>query len=402
MSWHDEIEVITVADAATAARLMQEVGADAGGIDLMLPKACFYCLKLKDVPARAANILKQEILARGGEAAMAAGVAGWSVDKTDVLIFATRRQLELLVAKLPVQGFGLDKLAAGIKTTLANWERNDVREIGCPRGPLVLGKRTLVMGIVNVTPDSFSDGGQFYDPGAAVEHAHQLVAEGADIIDVGGESTRPGHEPVSAAEEWRRLEPVLTRLTREIKVPISVDTYKASTARRALEMGVDIINDIWGFRVDPEMARVCGQYQAAVVLMHNQEGTSYKDLMFDILTFLRQSIQLAEDNGVPPEKIIVDPGIGFGKDLDQNLEVMGRLEEFKVLGKPVLLGTSRKSMIGRTLDLPVDQRLEGTAATVALGIARGVDIVRVHDVRAMVRVARMTDAIVRRKKGSTR
>ncbi|OIQ62245.1 dihydropteroate synthase [Neomoorella thermoacetica] len=397
MSWHDEIEVITVADAATAARLMQEVGADAGGIDLMLPKACFYCLKLKDVPARAANILKQEILARGGEAAMAAGVAGWSVDKTDVLIFATRRQLELLVAKLPVQGFGLDKLAAGIKTTLANWERNDVREIGCPRGPLVLGKRTLVMGIVNVTPDSFSDGGQFYDPGAAVEHAHQLVAEGADIIDVGGESTRPGHEPVSAAEEWRRLEPVLTRLTREIKVPISVDTYKASTARRALEMGVDIINDIWGFRVDPEMARVCGQYQAAVVLMHNQEGTSYKDLMFDILTFLRQSIQLAEDNGVPPEKIIVDPGIGFGKDLDQNLEVMGRLEEFKVLGKPVLLGTSRKSMIGRTLDLPVDQRLEGTAATVALGIARGVDIVRVHDVRAMVRVARMTDAIVRRK-----
>ncbi|AKX92939.1 dihydropteroate synthase [Moorella thermoacetica] len=402
MSWHDEIEVITVADAATAARLMQEVGADAGGIDLMLPKACFYCLKLKDVPARAANILKQEILARGGEAAMAAGVAGWSVDKTDVLIFATRRQLELLVAKLPVQGFGLDKLAAGIKTTLANWERNDVRKIGCPRGPLVLGKRTLVMGIVNVTPDSFSDGGQFYDPGAAVEHAHQLVAEGVDIIDVGGESTRPGHEPVSAAEEWRRLEPVLTRLTREIKVPISVDTYKASTARRALEMGVDIINDIWGFRADPEMARVCGQYQAAVVLMHNQEGTSYKDLMFDILTFLRQSIRMAEDNGVPPEKIIVDPGIGFGKDLDQNLEVMGRLEEFKVLGKPVLLGTSRKSMIGRTLDLPVDQRLEGTAATVALGIARGVDIVRVHDVRAMVRVARMTDAIVRRKKGSTR
>lgn len=160
----------------------------------MLPKACFYCLKLKDVPARAANILKQEILARGGEAAMAAGVAGWSVDKTDVLIFATRRQLELLVAKLPVQGFGLDKLAAGIKTTLANWERNDVRKIGCPRGPLVLGKRTLVMGIVNVTPDSFSDGGQFYDPGAAVEHAHQLVAEGVDIIDVGGESTRPGHE----------------------------------------------------------------------------------------------------------------------------------------------------------------------------------------------------------------
>lgn len=397
MSWHDEIEIITVPDAATAARLMQEAGADAGGIDLMLPKARFYCLKLKGVPARAANILKQELLARGGEAAMAAGVAGWSVDRTDVLIFATRRQLELLVAKLPVQGFGLEKLAAGIKNSLANWEQDGVREIRCPRGPLVLGRRTLVMGIVNVTPDSFSDGGRFFDPGAAVEHAHQLVAEGADIIDVGGESTRPGHEPVSAAEEWRRLEPVLVRLTREIKVPISVDTYKAGTARRALEMGVDIINDVWGFEADPEMARVCGQYRAAVVLMHNQEGTSYRDLMFDILTFLRRGIQRAEENGVPPENIIVDPGIGFGKDLDQNLEVMARLEEFRVLGKPVLLGTSRKSMIGRVLDLPVDQRLEGTAATVALGIARGVDIVRVHDVRAMVRVARMTDAMVRRK-----
>ncbi|BCV20059.1 dihydropteroate synthase [Moorella sp. Hama-1] len=396
MSWQDQIEIINITDTATAARLMGEVGADSAGIELMLPKARHYCLKLKDVPARAANILKQELLARGGEAAMAAGVAGWSVDRTDILIFASRRQLELLLAKLPRQGFGLDKLADGIREALDNWEEQGYRQIACPRGPLSLGQRTLVMGIVNVTPDSFSDGGHFYDPGAAVEHAHRLIAEGADIIDVGGESTRPGHEPVDTAEEWRRLEPVLRRLIKEIKVPISVDTYKAITARRALEMGVDIINDIWGFQADPEMARVCGQYQVAVILMHNHDGTQYRDLMFDILNFLRTSIKLAEDNGVPAEKIIIDPGIGFGKDLAQNLEVMARLGEFKVLGKPLLLGTSRKSIIGKTLDLPVDQRLEGTAATVALGIACGADIVRVHDVQAMVRVARMTDAIVRR------
>ncbi|QGP92100.1 Pterin binding enzyme [Neomoorella glycerini] len=396
MSWQETIEVINVPEAATARKLMEEIGVDARGIELMVPKALHYCLKLKDVPARAANILKQEMLARGGEAAMAAGVAGWSIEKTDVLLFATRRQLELLVEKLPQQYFGLNKLAAALKATLDSWEKTGVQVIQCPRGPLVLGRRTLVMGIVNVTPDSFSDGGHFYDPGAAVEHAHRLVDEGADIIDVGGESTRPGHEPVPAEEEWRRLEPVLKRLAAEIKVPISVDTYKAITARRALDLGVDIINDIWGCRADAAMAAVCAHYRAPIIIMHNQQGTTYRDLMFDILASLRESIRLAEENGIPPGQIIIDPGIGFGKDLQQNLEVMARLQELKVLGKPILLGTSRKSMIGKTLDLPVDQRLEGTAATVALGVAQGVDIIRVHDVRAMVRVARMADAIVRR------
>ncbi|MBE3571436.1 MAG: dihydropteroate synthase [Moorella humiferrea] len=397
MAWQENIEIIEIPDGTTARRLMADIGVEGRGIELMTPKALYYCLKLKDVPARAANILKQEMLARGGEAAMAAGVAGWSVERTDVLLFATARQLELLAAKLKEQYFGLNKLAVAIREALKAWEgQGEIREIKCPRGPLIIGRRTLIMGILNVTPDSFSDGGRFYDPGAAVEHAHRLVEEGADIIDVGGESTRPGHRPVDAEEEWRRLEPVLKRLVAEIKVPISVDTYKAVTARRALDLGVDIINDIWGCRADAHMASVCGRYRAPVVIMHNQEGTTYSDLMFDILSFLRTGIRLLEDNGVPPENIIVDPGIGFGKDLQQNLEVMGRLRELKVLGKPVLLGTSRKSMIGKVLDLPVDQRLEGTAATVALGISQGVDIVRVHDVRAMLRVARMTDAVVRR------
>ncbi|WP_340674379.1 dihydropteroate synthase [Moorella sulfitireducens (nom. illeg.)] len=395
MSWQETIEIISVLDAATAQKLMKEIGVEGRGIELMVPKALHYCLKLKDVPARAANILKQEILARGGEAAMAAGVAGWAVDSTDVLIFATRRQLELLVEKLPQQYFGLGKLANTIQDALDKWEKTGIKEIKCPRGPLILGRRTLVMGIINVTPDSFSDGGRFFDPGAAVEHAHRLVEEGADIIDIGGESTRPGHEPVPAEEEWHRLEPVLKRLVAEIKVPISVDTYKSITARRALDLGVDIINDIWGCRGDADMAAVCGRYGVPVIIMHNQQGTAYRDLMFEILAFLQESIRLAEENGVPPTQIIIDPGIGFGKDYYQNLQIMGRLGELKVLGKPILLGTSRKSLIGKTLDLPADQRLEGTAATVALGITQGIDIIRVHDVKAMVRVARMADAIVR-------
>jgi dihydropteroate synthase len=252
------------------------------------------------------------------------------------------------------------------------------------------------MGIVNVTPDSFSDGGKYDRVEKAVEHAWRLVEEGADIIDIGGESTRPGFAEVSAEEELRRIIPVLEELAPQIKVPISVDTYKAEVGRWALEAGAAIINDIWGFQREPELAKVAAEYDCPVVLMHNQDGTDYHDLMGELILFLRKSIQIAESAGVAAEKIIVDPGIGFGKNLDQNLEVMKRLDELKTLGKPVLLGTSRKSMIGQTLNLPVTEREEGTAATIALGIAKGVDIVRVHNVKEMVRVVKMTDAMIRR------
>ncbi|MGB4503399.1 MAG: dihydropteroate synthase [Syntrophaceticus sp.] len=254
------------------------------------------------------------------------------------------------------------------------------------------------MGILNVTPDSFSDGGKFFDPLVAVEHAHQMVEDGADIIDIGGESTRPStwtEEPLSAAEEIRRIMPVLERLLAEVKVPISIDTYKAETARAALEAGAHMINDIWGFQRDPGIAAVAGEYDVPVILMHNQDGTEYQDLMGDLLAALRNSIEIAQNGGVQPDKIIVDPGIGFGKDVQQNLAVMRRLRELRSLGKPILLGTSRKSMIGKTLNLPADQRLEGTLATVVWGIAQGAaDIVRVHDVKETVRAVRMVDAII--------
>lgn len=260
---------------------------------------------------------------------------------------------------------------------------------------LAWGERTLVMGILNVTPDSFSDGGRYFGAGRAREHAWEMVEQGADIIDIGGESTRPGAVSVGAAEELRRLMPVLESLVAEdFPVPISVDTYRAETAREALACGAHMLNDIWGLKADPELAAVAAAYRAPVILMHNQHGTEYRDLMEDVRASLRRSVELAVERGVPREQVVIDPGIGFGKDTAQNLKVLKHLRQLQVLGRPILLGTSRKSVIGNTLGLPVDERLEGTAATVAWGIAQGADIVRVHEVKEMVRVARMMDAII--------
>jgi dihydropteroate synthase len=261
--------------------------------------------------------------------------------------------------------------------------------------PLVWGRRTYVMGIINVTPDSFSGDGLGSDIPAIVEQARRFQEEGADFLDVGAESTRPGHEPISAEVELQRLVPALESIAASVRLPISVDTYKSEVARRALDSGAVIINDVWGLKADPKVAEVAAEAGAPLILMHNQETRQYRDLLPDILASLRHSVQQAHRAGVPRENIILDPGIGFGKTPDHNLEVLGRLDEFKTLGYPLLVGTSRKSTIGLVLDLPVDQRMEGTAATVALSIARGADIVRVHDVKEMVRVCRMSDAIIR-------
>ncbi len=260
------------------------------------------------------------------------------------------------------------------------------------------------MGVLNVTPNSFSDGGLYLEPGRAVEHAHRLVEEGADLIDVGGESTRPGSEPVSAEEELRRILPLLRRLVEKLPVPISVDTYKADVAAVVLAEGVDLINDMSGLSFDPRMASVVAEVRAGLVLSHirgsprtMQADPKYTDVLGEVREHLRERILLAEAEGVHPEAIAVDPGIGFGKRVEHNLLLLKRLPELQVLGKPVLIGPSRKAFIGKILDLPVEERLEGTAATVAVAIWQGAHILRVHDVQAMVRVARMTDAI---RKGS--
>jgi len=267
---------------------------------------------------------------------------------------------------------------------------------------LDLGGRTRIMGILNVTPDSFSDGGLFSDAGKALSHARNLAAAGADIIDIGGESTRPGSEPLAEDEELRRILPLIERLSKELTVPLSVDTYKAAVAERALDAGASIVNDISGLRFSPDMAKVVADHGAAVIIMHikgtprnMQENPVYGDVIGEIIAYLEEGIAIAERAGVDRNNTLIDPGIGFGKTLEHNLEILNRLDEFRTLGRPIVLGTSRKKFIGKVLDIPVpEQRDEGTAATVALGIERGASIVRVHDVAHMVRIVRMTDAIV--------
>ena len=269
-------------------------------------------------------------------------------------------------------------------------------DIDCGKYKLKLGTKTYIMGILNVTPDSFSDGGKFNELDKAVLHAKEMLKQGADIIDIGAESTRPGSKEVSAEEELERLLPIIERLVKEVDAPISVDTYKAEVADKCLEQGAHMINDVWGLQRDKNMAAVVAKHGVPVTIMHNQIGTEYKtDMMEEIFRFLRNSINLAIEAGVKPENIILDPGIGFGKTSGQNMEVMDRLDELNYLGYPVLLGTSRKSMIGKILDLPSEERVEGTVATSVMGAIKGVDIVRVHDVVENYRALKVTDAIVR-------
>ena len=277
-----------------------------------------------------------------------------------------------------------------------------VRSTQCGRKTFLWGERTYVMGVVNATPDSFSgDGLGHNNVDASAELALRMESEGADIIDVGGESTRrydnrPGAVPVSAQEELGRVLPVIERLSKVLTVPISVDTYKAEVARRCLESGAAMVNDVWGVRADRDMLKLVAEYEVPVVLMHNQMESHYGDLIPDIVEALGKAVEEGLKSGVPRENIIVDPGIGFGKVAEQSLEIERRLGELRVLGLPLLVGPSRKSHIGLVLgDLPVGERLEGTAAAVALCIAGGADMVRVHDVKEMVRVARMSDAILR-------
>ena len=254
--------------------------------------------------------------------------------------------------------------------------------------------KTYIMGILNVTPDSFSDGGKWNDMDHALKHTEAMIAEGADILDIGGESTRPGHTPVGAQEEIERILPVIEAVKGRFDIPISVDTYKGCVAEEALKHGADLINDIWGLKYDPEMAPVIARYQAPCCLMHNREKIDYRDFLPDCMADMRKIIETAKVAGIAEDKMILDPGVGFGKTLEQNLMVMKHLNDFNQFGYPVLLGTSRKSMIGLTLDLPVDQRVEGTITTSVWAVQAHYGFVRVHDVAANYRAVRMAEAIM--------
>ncbi|WIV13913.1 dihydropteroate synthase [Proteiniborus sp. MB09-C3] len=252
------------------------------------------------------------------------------------------------------------------------------------------------MGILNVTPDSFSDGGDFVSIDNAIARAKEMLEQGADIIDIGGESSRPGHTNISSEEEMKRVIPVIKRLSKETKAIISLDTIRSEVAEEGIKNGVHIINDIWGLQRDSDMVKIAAKYNTPVIVMHNQNGTEYKgDMIDEIKRFLKESIRIALESGLQEDRIILDPGIGFGKTSEQNMALMSRLREIRDLGYPVLLGTSRKSMIGKILDLPPKERVEGTLTTTVIGIMQGIDIVRVHDVKENLRAARVTDAIVR-------
>jgi len=386
-----------IRDEGEAKIFLQEIGVDAGAYKYMLPKAVYRCIKLKNIPGKSALIIKQEMLSKGGEAALKRDV--FSLEgSTDILLMGNLKHYCLLIEKLKVQPFGLKNLAAEIQDILDALQISG-RKIELPDGKtLKLEGQPLIMGILNLTPDSFYDGGRYLKVEKAVARAREMRAEGADIIDIGGASSRPNSLMIDEEEEMNRILPVLEKLAGE-DIIISVDTFRANVARASLEKGAHIINDIGRLQLDPSLMAVLADYQAPVVLMHNRmqfnQNRSYEDLISEIIVELQESIAQAERAGLGKEKIIIDPGIGFGKNLDENRLIIKRLWEFKSLGRPLLLGASRKTFIGQTLGLEVDERLEGSLAVVALGVVNGADIIRVHDVKESKRVAMMSAAVVK-------
>lgn len=392
---HDAHQKVIV-NADEARQELLAVGVDEEGVPFMAPKMRHMVIKLKAVDVRAANILKQEMLANGGEAAVGKWSSGFRRETTDVLLMGTVKQIRQMLKKARLQPYGIPAIGQEISGVLDNLSA--VRKPWS--GHRDSQSHTVVMGILNVTPDSFSDGGLYRDAGAALDHALEMVEQGADIIDIGGESTRPGAESVPEKDELARVIPVLSRLRDFSDVAISIDTMKANVAREALAAGAGIVNDVGGLLRDPRMAEVAAEGNAAVIIMHMlgeprtmQKHPVYDDLMADICGQLIKGAERALEHGLRPVDIALDPGVGFGKTVAQNLEIIKRLREIASLGYAVALGTSRKATIGAVLGTDVDNRLGGTAATVAAGVLAGAQILRVHDVKEMAMVAKMTDAI---------
>ena len=388
--------------APEAADILKRMDVDPYGIEAMLPKMVNMNIHIQRLPCKVANIIKQEMLAIGGDAAVARGAVACSIEKTDLILIGTLKQIRRFIEKISFQPFGLKLLAESLDTLLDNLLAEHWT-LKTSRRKMILGDRTRIMGILNVTPDSFSDGGRFDSPEKAVECGFQLVEDGADILDIGGESTRPGAQPVSLEEELRRTIPVIQGLSGKINVPISIDTTKAVIAREAVAAGAEIINDISAMRFDEQMPAVIASSGAAVVFMHMrgvpqtmQKGDlHYALLQGEMIDFFRERLNTALLAGILPEQVIIDPGIGFGKTRSDNLKLLKYLPEFNVLGRPILTGPSRKSFLGQEGRGGAVDRLEETAAAVTAAIMNGSQVVRVHDVKAMKRVVAVADAIVR-------
>ena len=370
------------------------IHSDDYGAAYMSHKAGSINIMAENLRIPACNILKQTMLSLGGEVVVHRDVIVKTEGRYSVLIMGSRKQYRELRKKIKNQMFSLPALAQELGEVLSVPGVRSRRQISYKGGTLEFGGKTLIMGILNCTPDSFSDGGQWFDPDKAIEHALEMEKDGADIIDIGGESTRPGSTEVLAAEEMERVIPVIEGLRNKLKVPISIDTYKAETARAALEAGAVIINDVWGLQRDPDMPKVAAEYGCPVIVMHNKAEAKYDNFISEVLAFLRRSIDLGIEAGCNKEQFIVDPGFGFGKNIEHNLLITRKLEELSVLGCPILMAASRKKTVGLVLDAPADQRLLGDAAVAAQSIANGADIIRVHDVKEMAQVAKMADALM--------
>ena len=392
------IRCLHITNASEAIHQMKKVGVDPTGIKLMERKSLHFNLKVEGIDPRTANLLKQEMLSLGGDVAVDGRGLDCSTQQIDALMMGTQKHFEKLILKLG-QYPDLQSLGQSLKETIRNISKIQFA-IRCRKKTLTLGKRTLLMGVLNVTPDSFSDGGLFFDKEKAIAHGIRMVEEGADIIDIGGESTRPGSKPIDLEEELRRIIPVIESLSKKVEVPISIDTYKSAVAQRAIEAGAEIINDISGLRFDPNLAQVAARENTPLVLMHirgtpetMQKDIYYESLFSEILHYLKGSIQMAESAGVDPQQIIVDPGIGFGKTAEDNLLLIKNLFEFRTLGKPILLGTSRKSFIGKILNEAAGGRMEGTLSSTAIGVLNGAHLIRSHDVLQAKKAITVADAI---------
>ena len=396
------VRYLDLTSPSEAMDVLKEIGVDPYGIQAMVPKMCTLNVVVRGIECKVANIMKQEMLSIGGDVAVSRGTVACSIDRTDAVIIGTNKQMRRFAEKISLQPFGLQRLSENLQTVMRNIERQDFI-IKTPERTLTLGGHTAIMGILNMTPDSFSDGSRFNNLKEAVACVEQMEEDGADIIDIGGESTRPGADPVTVEEELARVIPIIREVKRRVRIPISIDTTKAEVAHQAINEGAEIVNDISAMQFDARMSSVIAREGVPIALMHMrgipktmQEGDiAYRLFMDDIIDFLQNRIHVARTAGIREENIIVDPGFGFGKTMEHNLQLLRHLNELKALGRPILVGTSRKKFIGSITGGEPQERLDGTAATVAASIMNGALIVRVHDVKFMKNVARMTDAIVR-------
>jgi dihydropteroate synthase len=393
-------QVLTLRDLAEARAALGHVRVSGAGIDIMEKKAVFRVVRVRGLDVRAANILKQEMLSRGGEVATSREVYELQGGTADCLIMGTLTQFERLLPKLRQQPFGLRRLAVGIEAALHNYDEP------IPTGPagLDLSQTPLLMGVLNLTPDSFSDGGSYASTNEAVEAALAMAEEGAALIDVGGESTRPGSDPLPEGEELSRVLPVVEALASALPGRVSVDTYKARVAAAALAAGAYMINDISALRADPEMVAVVRDAECPVILMHMlgeprsmQVAPVYRDVVEDIYAFFAERLEWAVANGLKEENLLIDPGLGFGKTTEHNLAILRGLEAFRSLGRPIVVGASRKRFLGEILGIDrASERDDATAATTVMAVGSGAHVVRVHRVAVNRDAARIARAILGR------